>query len=208
MGNRAIITSKKKDLGVYVHWNGGRDSVEAFLKYCELRGFRSPERDTYGWARLCQVLANYFGGDGLCVGIDAYCEPGASDFPIDNGVYVIADWQIVERVYPYDGFSEQAEYPLHDMLKAIDKAQPADQQLGAYLDADEVGASEIEIGDRVYVRELDGTFKPYKVVGIGADRIMNGQCVKGVPFVDRFGYGSPAENINNYLRDKHIRRAK
>lgn len=31
MGNRAIITTKKRDLGVYLHWNGGRDSVGAFL---------------------------------------------------------------------------------------------------------------------------------------------------------------------------------
>ena len=47
MGNRAIITSTKKDLAVYVHWNGGRDSVEAFLTYCKLRGFRAPETDDY-----------------------------------------------------------------------------------------------------------------------------------------------------------------
>ena len=31
MGNRAVITTEKKDLGIYLHWNGGRDSVEAFL---------------------------------------------------------------------------------------------------------------------------------------------------------------------------------
>lgn len=49
MGNRAIITTKKRDLGVYLHWNGGRDSVGAFLEYCELRGFRAPDGDTYGW---------------------------------------------------------------------------------------------------------------------------------------------------------------
>ena len=30
MGNRAVITTRKdlKDIGVYLHWNGGRDSVE------------------------------------------------------------------------------------------------------------------------------------------------------------------------------------
>ena len=26
MGNRAVITTEKKDLGIYLHWNGGRDS--------------------------------------------------------------------------------------------------------------------------------------------------------------------------------------
>lgn len=29
MGNRAVITTKKRDLGVYLHWNDGWDSVEA-----------------------------------------------------------------------------------------------------------------------------------------------------------------------------------
>ncbi len=40
MGNRAVITTEDKQMGVYLHWNGGRDSVEAFLDYCDLQGFR------------------------------------------------------------------------------------------------------------------------------------------------------------------------
>ena len=88
MGNRAVITSVKKDLGVYVHWNGGPDSIGAFLDYCSLRGFRPPESDTYGYARLCQVLGNYFGADGLSVGIDIYTTDEQMD-PGDNGIYVI-----------------------------------------------------------------------------------------------------------------------
>ena len=37
MGNRAVITIKEKDTpqedwnSLYLHWNGGRDSVEPFL---------------------------------------------------------------------------------------------------------------------------------------------------------------------------------
>lgn len=30
MGNRAVITTEEKQIGVYLHWNGGRDSVQAF----------------------------------------------------------------------------------------------------------------------------------------------------------------------------------
>lgn len=37
MGNRAIVKPEGKDIGVYLHWNGGIDSVTAFLKYCELK---------------------------------------------------------------------------------------------------------------------------------------------------------------------------
>lgn len=33
MGNRAIITNKEKRVAVYLHWNGGRDSVEAFMSF-------------------------------------------------------------------------------------------------------------------------------------------------------------------------------
>ena len=38
MGNRAVIGFEqdkkrdKKSVGIYLHWNGGRDSVEGFLK--------------------------------------------------------------------------------------------------------------------------------------------------------------------------------
>ncbi len=62
MGNRAIITTEKKEIGVYLHWNGGRDSVEAFLEYCKRAGHRSPDKDCYGWARLCQVISNFLEG--------------------------------------------------------------------------------------------------------------------------------------------------
>ena len=129
MGNRAIITTQNdfdnNGIGVYVHWNGGYDSVSAFLKYCELRGFRPPEEDGYGWARLCQIIGNYFGGD-LSIGIDTlnklplkYC---------DNGVYIIEKWKIVGRQYTY-GKSEQTNYDLCYMVCAINKAQPRNDRL-------------------------------------------------------------------------------
>ena len=132
MGNRAVITASKSldvkwssDIGVYLHWNGGRDSVEAFLKYCELKGHRAPEEDNYGWARLCQVIGNYFGGD-VSIGIDKChnldCDNG------DNGTYIIKDWQIVDRKY-FSGL-EQQNYDLIDMLVDIDNAQPESERLG------------------------------------------------------------------------------
>ena len=49
MGNRAVITTKKEwqndGIGVYLHWNGGRDSVEAFLTYCKMKGYRAPDEE-------------------------------------------------------------------------------------------------------------------------------------------------------------------
>jgi hypothetical protein len=132
MGNRAVITASKAediqrstDIGVYLHWNGGRDSVEAFLTYCRMKDYRSPERDNYGWARLCQVIGNFFGG-GYSIGIDLCKNLDCNNF--DNGTYIIEDWQIVGRKY-FKG-EEQAEYPLLGMLLDIDESQPEGEQLG------------------------------------------------------------------------------
>lgn len=131
MGNRAVITTSKStdiknstDIGIYLHWNGGRDSVQAFLKYCELKGYRSPEKDNYGWARLCQVIGNFFGGE-LCIGIDSCCSLDCDNW--DNGVYIIKDWKIVGRKY-FDGI-EQDNYNLKDMLFDINEAQPDGEKL-------------------------------------------------------------------------------
>ena len=124
MGNRAVITTRNKDLGVYLHWNGGRDSVEAFLKYCELKGYRPPERDCYGWARLCQVIGNYFGGE-LSIGIDKYEKLDTDNG--DNGVYVIENWKIVDRLFI--DWPEQHEYDLISMLRDINNSQPDTEKL-------------------------------------------------------------------------------
>lgn len=49
MGNRAVITTPERKIGLYLHWNGGRDTVEPLLRYCELKGYRAPSSDSYGW---------------------------------------------------------------------------------------------------------------------------------------------------------------
>jgi len=124
MGNRAVITTPDKKIGVYLHWNGGRDSIEAFLKYCELKGYRYPETDCYGWARLCQVIGNFFGGE-LSIGIDEYSRLDKDNG--DNGVYVIEKWQIVDRLFIE--WPEQKEYDLVKMLKSINDAQPENERI-------------------------------------------------------------------------------
>lgn len=105
MGNRAVITTapyRINNTGIYVHWNGGRSSVEAFLKACKQLGYRSPESDpAFAMARLTQVIGTYFGGT-LSIGIGTLrhldCDNG------DNGVYVIGgDWEIVGRKH-HGGF--------------------------------------------------------------------------------------------------------
>ena len=130
MGNRAVITTRENfnndGVGVYLHWNGGRDSVQAFLTYCKMKGYREPTSDNYGWARLCQVIGNFFGGS-TSIGIDVCNNLDCDNW--DDGTYIIDGWDIVDRKYLIS--SEQNEYDLYNMLCEIDEAQPINEQLGA-----------------------------------------------------------------------------
>ena len=124
MGNRAVITTEDKRVGIYLHWNGGRDSVEAFLTYCFLKGYRKPEDDCYGWARLCQVIGNFFGGT-TSIGIDTLDHLDCDNW--DNGVYIIKDWKIIGREY-FNG-EEQANYDLKMLVAEINARQPEGERL-------------------------------------------------------------------------------
>lgn len=99
MGNRAVITaskSKTAGIGIYVHWNGGPESVLAFLDECRARGYRDPGADeSYAMARLCGLICEFFGG-GDSVGLGPLRELDCDNY--DNGVYVIGeDWKVTAR---------------------------------------------------------------------------------------------------------------
>lgn len=97
MGNRAVITTSDKKFGIYVHWNGGPESVLAFLEVARLRGYRDPAGDaSYSMARLCALVCEFFGPGGTGVGIGTLDTLDTNNH--DNGVYVIgAGWRIIER---------------------------------------------------------------------------------------------------------------
>lgn len=130
MGNRAVITTtttgevQENNIGVYLHWNGGADSVSAFLLYCKLKGHRAPDGDCYGWARLCQVIGNYLGGT-TSIGIDTCknldCDNG------DHGTYFIKGWEIVGR--QYQRYGEQKIHQLEQLIHDIDRAQPKAERI-------------------------------------------------------------------------------
>lgn len=94
MGNRAVIEFKNTGIGIYLHWNGGRESVEAFLKAGKDLQVRSD--DQYAPARLCQIIGNYFGGS-LSLGIGPIDSLDCDN--MDNGTYVVERWQIVDTRY-------------------------------------------------------------------------------------------------------------
>ena len=99
MGNRAVITvgrGLKSDPAIYVHWNGGRASVQGFLDACKELGFRSPGGDTtYAMGYLATAIGLYF-GSGISFGIGTVGNLDADNG--DNGTYLIGgNWEIVGR---------------------------------------------------------------------------------------------------------------
>tara|TARA_A100001391_G_scaffold179136_4_gene143945 strand:- start:349 stop:777 length:429 start_codon:yes stop_codon:yes gene_type:complete len=120
MGNRAVITIKNKHIpkddwtSLYLHWNGGRDSVVPFLKVAKLYGIRCNADPSYGIARLCQLIGNTFGGT-LSLGVGKYTTYHKES--LDNGVYIIDNWEIVDREF-FEG-EEQNEYDEEDFIKEI-----------------------------------------------------------------------------------------
>ena len=126
MGNRAVITIKEKDTpqedwnSLYLHWNGGHDSVAPFLHVAKLYGIRCNSDSSYAIARLSQLIGNTLGGT-LSLGVGAYKCLDTNNF--DNGTYVIKHWEIVEREHlPYEDFEEQDEYVFDEFVKDIREA--------------------------------------------------------------------------------------
>lgn len=131
MGNRAIITSANKSgrnkLGIYLHWNGGKDSVQPFLAYAKAKDICGADSDpAYAYARLVQIIGNWMGGtSSLGIVIIDNNNEELSD-PGDNGIFHITDdFEIVGR----DNWYEQHAYDFGKLMHEINKAQPEAGQI-------------------------------------------------------------------------------
>lgn len=112
MGNRAVITFAQTTSApcIYLHWNGGRASVEGFLRAARHLALNAPmlaEPRGHNFAAQAQVLdavasllaEHFFGTE---VGRTVYRETyGSTDTDNgDNGVYVIdVNLDIVRREF-------------------------------------------------------------------------------------------------------------
>lgn len=107
MGNRAVIAFENKPnaVGIYLHWNGGRPSVQAFLDYAKEVGVRTGDT-TYGIARLTQIAANAIGGT-LSVGVDTLDNLDTKNG--DNGLYIVDDKTLTIKERLYHSGPEQGE---------------------------------------------------------------------------------------------------
>ena len=213
MGNRAIITTAENysnnGAGIYLHWNGGRDSVEAFLTYAKLQGAGGDP--DYTIARLTQYIGNWFGGTSSLGIVPARC--GAGD---DNGVYIINNnLDIIDRKEIPEGFREQNEYDLNEMVQDINDAQPAGVRIKTrllrqmmmelkYPMSYEEKIALVTIGTEIYLETHNG-WKRFQVIGFGKE----GDCFgsEGIPYVNYINGinndGKYEKNPNNYLAKHH-----
>lgn len=136
MGNRAVITFDTHDEApcIYLHWNGGRASVEAFLHAAKLLQITLPDDLPLGkaktWAmdRLAQLLAHRFFGCevGTTVYRTTYGRADTDNW--DNGVYIVdIYWDIVGRLFQ----------PYPDELDALKTAEICDTIVAAERQAQE-----------------------------------------------------------------------
>lgn len=134
MGNRAVVTFATRNqvekyandasrpmhlegyvadhpnaVGVYLHWNGGYDSIKPFCMACKELGYRSPVSDNYGIACFVQLVRNFFGMDGLSVGVDILSRLDCDNW--DNGVFVVdGNWEIIGREFEHEEQIKNNDY--------------------------------------------------------------------------------------------------
>jgi len=100
MGNRAVIAFESMpEIGIYLHWNGGPESVLAFIECTKThaRGTGRNGDNTYAFARLIQTAANFLGVTGeTSIGVGPLDKLDTDNY--DNGLYWIGDdWEVTKR---------------------------------------------------------------------------------------------------------------
>ena len=136
MGNRAVIATStdKTAPAIYLHWNGGPESVLAFLHAAKALGVRSPGDDpSYFNARMCQIIGNFFGGS-LSLGLGPRNQ--LDDSNSDNGTYIVGgDFEIVGRTYPGPKHVDHLSPAEHEKYVGI-RDSIIENQRAAFYDGD------------------------------------------------------------------------
>jgi hypothetical protein len=118
MGNRAVIALKNEPNapGIYVHWNGGPESVLAFIDAARELGARMPgQDDTYFLADLVACIG-LFMGIGLSKGIATLTHLDTGNG--DNGLYIVGPkGEIAARLHTRDTRASLEDLATEDRLK-------------------------------------------------------------------------------------------
>lgn len=123
MGNRAVVQFKgdAEKVGVYLHWNGGPESVMAFIQTMVDRGWT---RTDYAPARMCGVVSEFFDGHGeddrgSSLGVYPIEETnGMADY--DNGLFQV---ELKEKEYKIIQTNPSGGTPKTISLKNLDADQ-------------------------------------------------------------------------------------
>ncbi len=134
MGNRAVITTEDKTIGVYFHWQGGYDFVYPLLQFCSDIGIPSPEKNpVLGFGAIANIMRAFntptkqlfyipsFVMDSLVDDVEINLYERLDCDNHDNGVvYVIKNWKIIKRLF--HECPEQVAYDFGEMYKRYHKA--------------------------------------------------------------------------------------
>lgn len=207
MGNRAVITTLGNEKGIYIHWNGGRDSVEPILWYCKnlMPKTNFTHSDLERIAFVMELV-------GLNPEMDDVNKLDCDNY--DNGVYVVKNYKIVGRLFMR--YDEQKTYNFTEFVMWINEHMPRKWQkseeeilktmcleLPDYCNAD--GKTDFDlfmesqnVGDEVY---YEGTF--HKIIGRNdSDNYVNGSVRKGQLF---FNYTASYEKDSQFkIADENI----
>lgn len=121
MGNRAIITTapEKGAPAIYLHWNGGRDSVEGFLMAANHMHLYSITDDRERMDAFGKLIAeHFFNSEYGKMNVYPHTMHSWHDDAGDHGIYVIdSDFHIVGRLFAPR--TEQNAYSSMDIFHAI-----------------------------------------------------------------------------------------
>jgi hypothetical protein len=105
MGNRAVITfsTANNAPAIYLHWNGGRASVEGFLtaaRQLGLRHARTPQAQAAALDGIAEMLARHFFSCEVGMNVYRLHYAGSDRDNGDNGTYLLdQDLQILARLH-------------------------------------------------------------------------------------------------------------
>ena len=164
MGNRAVITTNKLigNKGLYVHWNGGADTIKGILEYINKYSKINKENDREVLKEFELIYKVVFSNN---YSIDDYDNLDLNNF--DNGVYIIdydyidddfekKGLKIVGRIYPPR--TEQDEYNLNEIVGYIKKS------MEYYNNIEKYGLKEFyNFLSDIYLLNFYFDFKNYKI---------------------------------------------
>ena len=105
MGNRAVITFDTADNApaIYLHWNGGRASVQGFIDAARALGLRhapTAAAQTEALDQLAELLARHYFRCNVGMTVYRLHYAGTDRDNGDNGTYLLGqDLTIIDRLY-------------------------------------------------------------------------------------------------------------